>query len=105
RLGGLTVVQGDFLDVDVDTLGLPAGARVAGNLPYNVSSPILIRLLELAVSPGRFGDATVMLQKEVADRVLASPGGRDFGPLAIFVAVAAKASRPLALPPRAVPPM
>ena len=105
HLGGLTVVQGDFLQADVDTLGLPADTRVAGNLPYNVSSPILIRLLELSATPHRFRDATVMLQKEVADRVLAGPGGRDYGPLAIFVAVAAKPSRLLTLPPGAFRPM
>jgi len=46
-----------------------------------------------------------MLQKEVADRVLAGPGGRDYGPLAIFVAVAAKPSRLLTLPPGAFRPM
>ena len=61
HLGGLTVVQGDFLLTDVDTLGLPADTRVAGNLPYNVSSPILIRLLELSATPHRLsrrhGDA------------------------------------------------
>ena len=78
---------------------------MAGNLPYNVSSPILIRLLELSATPRRFRDATVMLQKEVADRVLAGPGGRDYGPLAIFVAVAAKPSRLLTLPPGAFRPM
>jgi 16S rRNA (adenine1518-N6/adenine1519-N6)-dimethyltransferase len=105
RLGGVTVVQGDFLQIDLDTLNLPSGSRVAGNLPYNVSSPILIRLLELAASPGRFRDATVMLQKEVADRVISQPGGRDYGPLAIFVAVAARPSRVLTLPPGAFRPM
>jgi 16S rRNA (adenine1518-N6/adenine1519-N6)-dimethyltransferase len=105
HLGGLTVVPGDFLEANVDALGLPPGTRVAGNLPYNVSSPILIRLLELAAVPGRFRDATVMLQREVADRVLAGPGGRDYGPLAIFVAVAARPSRLLTLPPGAFRPM
>jgi len=105
QLGRLMVVRGDFLTIDVDGLDLPAGVRVAGNLPYNVSSPILIRLLELAATPGRFRDATVMLQREVADRVLAGPGGRDYGPLAIFVAVAARASRLLTLPPGAFRPM
>jgi 16S rRNA (adenine1518-N6/adenine1519-N6)-dimethyltransferase len=105
QLGGLTVVQGDFLQADLEALALPAETRVAGNLPYNVSSPILIRLLELAATPRRFRDATVMLQREVADRVLAGPGGGDYGPLAIFVGVAAKASRVLTLPPGAFRPM
>jgi 16S rRNA (adenine1518-N6/adenine1519-N6)-dimethyltransferase len=105
HLGSLDVIQGDFLDVDLDAIGLPPLTRVAGNLPYNVSSPILIRLLDGARTPRRFRDASVMLQREVADRVLAEPGSRDYGPLAIFVAATARASRLLTLPPGAFRPM
>ena len=50
--------------------------RVVGNLPYNLSSPILFRLLELHRRHQFFADATVMLQQEVADRLLARPGRR-----------------------------
>jgi 16S rRNA (adenine1518-N6/adenine1519-N6)-dimethyltransferase len=104
HLGGLTVVRVIFCR-RTSRRSACRPTRVAGNLPYNVSSPILIRLLELSATPHRFRDATVMLQKEVADRVLAGPGGRDYGPLAIFVAVAAKPSRLLTLPPGAFRPM
>ena len=48
--------------------------RVAGNLPYNVASPILFRLVELHAAGVPLVDATVMLQREVADRLLAEPG-------------------------------
>ena len=71
----LTLVTGDFLALD-DAGVLPAGdgaVRVVGNLPYNLSSPILFRVLALARATGRVRDATVMLQREVADRVLAGP--------------------------------
>ena len=56
-------------------LGAPPGAgnqvRVVGNLPYNISSPILFKLLDAAATTGGVRDATLMLQKEVADRLVA----------------------------------
>jgi 16S rRNA (adenine1518-N6/adenine1519-N6)-dimethyltransferase len=100
------VVAGDFLDVDLDDLlrGAPAPLRVVGNLPYNVSSPILFKLLEGADEGRRFRDATLMLQKEVADRLVAAPGGRDYGVLALQVALLADVERLLTLPPGAFRP-
>ena len=59
-----------------------APVRIVGNLPYNLSSPILLRLLDLSPRRPAVVDATVMLQREVADRVAAEPGGGDYGPLA-----------------------
>jgi len=100
------VVQGDFLDVDLDALlkdeSLPL--RVVGNLPYNVSSPILFKLLRGAQEGRRFRDATLMLQKEVADRLVAQPGGSEYGALAIQVALLADVERLLTLPPGAFRP-
>ena len=69
----LHVVTGDFLALD-DSGVLPEHSgvvRVVGNLPYNLSTPILFRILALARSTGRIRDAVVMLQREVADRVMA----------------------------------
>lgn len=83
----------------------PARVRVVGNLPYNVSSPILFRLLELQHERALFADATLMLQKEVAVRVAATPGSRDYGVLSIFVQLDADVSRVLALPPGAFRPV
>ena len=103
-IGGLTVGEADVLDVDLGTLGLPHGTRVAGNLPYNISSPILFRLLEAQSRLGLFADATLMLQKEVADRLVASAGSKDYGPLTIFAALHARVSRLLTLPPGAFHP-
>ena len=100
------VVQGDFLAVDLDTLlqGESRPLRVVGNLPYNVASPILFRLLHTADEGRMFRDATLMLQKEVADRLVASPGTGDYGSLAIQVALLADVERVLVLPPGAFRP-
>ncbi len=100
------VVTADFLDTDVRALvqPLPAPIRVVGNLPYNVSSPILFRLLSLA-DDGRFAsDATLMLQREVADRIAAPPGGREYGVLSVFTQLRADVAKALVLPPGAFRP-
>jgi len=102
----LTLVTGDFLALD-DAGVLPGGGgavRIVGNLPYNLSTPILFRVLALARATGRVRDATVMLQREVADRVLARPGTGDYGPLAVMLGLFADRSRVLSLPPGAFRP-
>jgi len=102
----LTLVTGDFLALD-DAGVLPPGTgtvRVVGNLPYNLSTPILFRVLALARATGRVRDATVMLQREVADRVLAGPGSGDYGPLAVMLGLFADRARVLSLPPGAFRP-
>ena len=100
------VVSGDFLDVNLDDVleGMPLPARVVGNLPYNVSSPILFKLLDAADEGRRFRDATLMLQKEVADRLVAQPGTGEYGTLAVQVALLADVERILTLPPGAFRP-
>jgi 16S rRNA (adenine1518-N6/adenine1519-N6)-dimethyltransferase len=100
-----SIVSGDVLDIDLDA-ALPrsdAPIRVAGNLPYNISSPILFRLLELE-SRRRIADATLMLQREVADRITASPGSAEFGVLSVLLQWRAAVSRLLAIPPGAFRP-
>jgi 16S rRNA (adenine1518-N6/adenine1519-N6)-dimethyltransferase len=100
------VVTADFLDVDLAALltneHLPV--RVIGNLPYNVSSPILFALLHAADDGRRFRDATLMLQKEVADRLVAAPGTGEYGTLAVQTALTASVERLLTLPPGAFRP-
>jgi 16S rRNA (adenine1518-N6/adenine1519-N6)-dimethyltransferase len=100
------IVEGDVLEVDLGALleGEAAPVRVAGNLPYNVATPILFRLLGAAADGARLRDATVMLQKEVADRVVAGPGSRDYGSLAVHIALGADAETVLTLPPGAFRP-
>jgi len=110
----LTIVQGDFLALTPGELRAAfAGAgigprtpvRVAGNLPYNVASPILFRLLDLRSGGLALADATVMLQREVAERLLAPPGTRDYGVLSILIQHQAAVRAELALPPGAFRPV
>jgi 16S rRNA (adenine1518-N6/adenine1519-N6)-dimethyltransferase len=100
------VIEGDFRETELSSLtaGEQLPLRVIGNLPYNVSSPILFTLLDAADEGRTFRDATLMLQKEVADRLVASPGSRDYGTLAIQVALLANVERLFTLPPGAFRP-
>lgn len=101
------VIQSDFLAVQAGALfegGAAAPWRVIGNLPYNVSSPILFRLLDLSRSSGRLRDATLMLQREVAERVASPPGSKAYGALSILVQLDADIEPLLTLPPGAFRP-
>lgn len=114
----VTLVEADILEADLAALTNGKRIRVAGNLPYNVSSPILFRLLEtrkadFRLKPEATGigkptveliDATLMVQREVAERIEAKPGTRDFGVLSIFVQLHADVRRLLTLPPGAFRP-
>ena len=103
--GGLTLVEGDFLDTANGLAGeRSAPLRVAGNLPYNVASPMLFKLLELHASGVPLVDATLMLQHEVAARLVATPGGKEYGVLSILVQHTADVERLLSLPPGAFRP-
>lgn len=101
---GVTVIEGDVLEADFAALELPEGTRIAGNLPYNISSPILFKVLETQRATGLFRDATFMLQREVADRLVGRPGTRDYGLLTVFTALEATVDRQLTLPPGAFRP-
>lgn len=98
------VVIGDILDVDLGRYLQAGPLRVAGNLPYNISSPILFKLLAASRGSTSLIDATLMLQLEVAERLVASPGTKDYGVLTIFAALQADVRRLLTLPPGAFRP-
>jgi 16S rRNA (adenine1518-N6/adenine1519-N6)-dimethyltransferase len=100
------VVTADILLVDLDRLlrDQPKPLRVVGNLPYNISSPILLRLLREADEGKVFSDATLMLQKEVAERLVAVPGSSSHGTLALQAGLAADVEPLLTLPPGAFRP-
>lgn len=76
----LVVHEGDALAFDFATLG--QGLRVAGNLPYNISSPLLFHLADHAA---HVCDMHFMLQKEVVDRMVAAPGDSEFGRLSVML--------------------
>jgi len=100
------LVEADFLQVDLGSLiqNERTPVRVIGNLPYNVASPILFRLLDTAEDGRRFSEAVLMLQREVAARVLATPGASDYGALSIQVQLLADVGHVLSLPPGAFRP-
>jgi len=77
---GLTIVEADALQFPYHQIG--ARFKVVANLPYYMSTPILFRLIELRDMVSLM---TIMLQKEVADRVVAAPGSKDYGILSIAV--------------------
>jgi len=78
--GKVSVHEGDALEFDF--AGLPAPLRVVGNLPYNVSTPLLFRIASIAE---RVRDCVFMLQKEVVERMVAAPGTADYGRLSVML--------------------
>ncbi len=76
----LSIVEADALTVDFGSLG--ASLRVVGNLPYNISSPLLFHLAEFADA---IQDQHFMLQREVVDRMVAQPGAADYGRLSVML--------------------
>ena len=80
----LTIHAGDALKFDFGAIPVPAGKklRIVGNLPYNISSPLLFHLAEFA---SQVEDQHFMLQKEVVERMVAEPGSKTFGRLSVML--------------------
>ncbi|MEP7118799.1 MAG: rRNA adenine dimethyltransferase family protein, partial [Acidobacteriota bacterium] len=102
---------GDVLDADVDALldawlgaDRATPVRVVGNLPYNISSPILFLLAALSSRRPGLVDATLMVQAEVADRLAARPSTGEYGVLTVTTALTAEVERLFDLPPGAFRP-
>ncbi len=91
----LEIVTGDALALELAAL-VPRGARLVGNLPYFVSSPLLRRFLELR---SHFTDMHVLLQDEVARRVAARPGSRHYGIMSVLYGLWAEVFVPLRFGP------
>jgi 16S rRNA (adenine1518-N6/adenine1519-N6)-dimethyltransferase len=99
------VVAGDVLEMDPGPVVGVGPLRIAGNLPYNISSPILFRLLDWSRRFTAIADATLMVQQEFADRLVAAVGTKDYGVLTIFTAMSAEVRRLFDLPPGAFRPV
>lgn len=95
----LALVEGDALAFDFASLG--TDLRVVGNLPYNISSPLLFRL---AAQAHALRDLTVMLQKEVVARMTAAPATPDYGRLTVMLAATFAVEKLFAVPPGAFRP-
>lgn len=100
-LPGLTVHGADALRFDYQTLAPPGELRVIGNLPYNISTPLLFHLLTQA---GAIRDMHFMLQREVVTRMAAGPGGGDYGRLSVMVQYRCHVERLFTVPPGAFRP-
>jgi len=95
----LAVHEGDALEFDFATL--PAALRVVGNLPYNISTPLLFHLSGVAQ---RCVDLHLMLQKEVVDRLAAAPGSKDYGRLSVMLQYRYRVDRLIDVPASAFRP-
>jgi 16S rRNA (adenine1518-N6/adenine1519-N6)-dimethyltransferase len=85
------IVEADFLDLSIpDLTAEPASLLVIGNIPYNITSPIIFHLLERANRPARI---VLMVQREVADRIAAAPGSDMYGALSVGVQAVATIER------------
>lgn len=83
--GALTLIHADVLDVDFGALAADGPIRLVGNLPYNLSSPILFHALDHAAAGAVIRDMHFMLQKEVVERMAAVPGGKVYGRLSVML--------------------
>jgi len=99
----LAVIESDVLKVDFSALAEAAGQplRVVGNLPYNISTPILFHLLDHVA---QVRDQHFMLQKEVVERMAAAPGSKDFGRLTVMLQWRYDIESVLDVPPEAFDP-
>jgi len=90
----------DALDADYAAIAAETGAsRVVANLPYNIATPLIIGWLSEELWPPWFDKLVVMVQREVADRLVAEPGTADYGRLTVFTQYRARARLLFTLPP------
>ena len=103
RNPALEVVEADVLSLDFDALAAQHDTplRVVGNLPYNISTPILFHLLPVAA---RVQDQHFMLQKEVVERMAGAPGGKDYGRLSVMLQWRYRVEHLFDVPPEAFEP-
>ncbi len=100
-VGDLGIINADVLRVDFTALAGNERLRLVGNLPYNISTPILFHCLEHAAA---IGDMHFMLQKEVVDRMAAAPGSKTYGRLSVMLQLRCSVEPLLHVPPGAFRP-
>ncbi len=100
-LGELTILNRDVLSVDFAELAGAGRIRLVGNLPYNISSPILFHALDHAAA---IADMHFMLQKEVVDRMAAGPGSKVYGRLSVMLQAYCEVTSLFVVPPSAFRP-
>ncbi len=100
-VGELDIVNADVLSVDLRRIADGAPLRVVGNLPYNISSPILFHCIEQLDA---IRDMHFMLQKEVVERMAAAPGSKVYGRLSVMLQLACRVEPLIEVPPAAFRP-
>lgn len=100
--GRLRAVEADALKTDEEALGVPANTVIASNLPYNISTELLIKWL--TVQPRFWRRMVLMFQREVGDRILAAPGSKTYGRLSVIAQAASAPHLGFHLPARAFTP-
>ena len=98
--GKLQLIPGDALTVDYSQWG--SSLRIVGNLPYNISTPLVLHLLKYSTF---IADMHFMLQKEVVKRLAAKPGTKDYGRLTVMVQYHCEVESLLDVPPESFHPM
>jgi 16S rRNA (adenine1518-N6/adenine1519-N6)-dimethyltransferase len=101
--GRLEVIEGDALDVDWEAALTPP-RKIVANLPYNVGTELLVRWLTPTSWPPPWQSLTLMFQREVADRIVAKPGGKAYGRLAVLAQWRCEVRVAMSLPPEAFTP-
>jgi len=100
----LAVIEADALEADLPTLS-PAPRKVVANLPYNVGTALLIKWLDdIHVDPQAYQSLTLMFQREVAGRIMAEPGSKDYGRLSVISQWLCETAHHFDLPPGAFSP-
>ena len=82
--GRLDIMPADARETDYGALALSPPARIVANLPYSVATPLLVSWLKTEPWPPWFDRLVLMFQREVAERIVAAPGGKDYGRLAVL---------------------
>ena len=100
-IGELDIISADVLTVDFTALAAGSSLRIVGNLPYNISTPILFHCLDHAAV---IDDMHFMLQKEVVDRMAAPPGSKTYGRLSVMLQLRCHVDALLHVPPTAFRP-
>jgi 16S rRNA (adenine1518-N6/adenine1519-N6)-dimethyltransferase len=101
----MEIIHGDAMEFD-PVASVPAPRKIIANLPYNVGTPLLVRWLGMVAEQGNsaFDSLTLMFQKEVAERIVAEPGNKDFGRLAVLCQWLCECRYDFELPPGAFSP-
>lgn len=96
---GIRLIEGDFMNISAEAWLPDSGKiQVVGNLPYYITTPILFRLMEVT---GRLGRTVIMIQREVAERMVSKPGSKDYGILSVRFQQAADLKLITRVPPGA----